>query len=40
MLIVIGPVLFQMIVMGLFLESLGIPHEKSTTTRQQNENES
>lgn len=39
MLYIIGPMTFQMIVIGLLLKTLGVDYEKLTNTRQQNENQ-
>jgi hypothetical protein len=40
MLYIIGPWTFQMIALGLILETLGVDYEKLTNTRQQNQNQS
>jgi hypothetical protein len=39
MLYIIGPMTFQMIVIGLILNTLGVDYESITTTRQQKQDQ-
>jgi len=36
---IIGPIVFQMIAIGLILETLGVDYEKLTNPGQQNQNQ-
>ena len=36
---IIGPIVFQMIAIGLILETLGVSYERTTNTRNENKEE-